>query len=648
MTSNPKAPRRWTSIVFQGGIVVVAFGLGWYFAPGNAGNTLLARFKSIPVSEKHGNSASSPKSPNIELVRANLVKFIKGSMSPDDLRKYMDYVSGLDVGTIKAVLADMDANPIKPKYTNYQAEMMLLSRLVELDPKATFNDAQSIVDPKMKSDRIEMILTLWAGSSPSDVVAALSQLPDGEKNAMWLGDILPVIADQDPQTALTLLKSLPAGGQYKDYISKIFESWARNDPAAAATGTLELPASTNRTLSMKAVAAAWAAQDPTAALAWANALPASAGKQDVLNAAVEAMVKQDPEAAAEYASKLPIIPKNSQFIQNVYNGWAQQDPTALVTWADGNLKGVAHDTAIQAAINNKLLSDPVAAAGYVAKLSDLSSVKQSISDLADFYSAKDSHAAFTWALSLPTTSEDVRQLALVSTFSDLATNPTQAAAQLQNLTSDPAFGSLAAQLVGAWSAKDPQAAMAWAEALPQGSARDTSIAAVASQMAGKDPQAAVTFAQQLPDGGRDLALGKIIPSWARQAPAQASAALQSMTPGVNLDSATTAVATTWLQQDPAAASQWIDTLPQGSARDGAVTQLIATVSKNDPATGFNWAATIGDETTRNAQVVKTATQWANKDVAKAAAAAQNAMTLPGLTVDQTTALQKIVDRAAMP
>jgi hypothetical protein len=639
---------------------VTAFAAGWYGASRHTANVSSAPVKS---SAPHNyRNATPPTTAVLDKARADLAAILKVTSPIERKRKLYDFAASLDTGTLQAMLAGMVGEPAgKP---DHEAWSYLMGRWAELDPQAAIVWTQSLRYSPDKNVSMSEIFDAWSTQDPAAAMAAYAKLPRTGAFDFSLESIVDNMAAQDPQGALAALRSLPASQQdgfiYSYTYARAFGAWAKNDPTDAAAEAANLPPSSLRNSSLTSVAGAWAQQDPNAALAWANSLPAGAARQSAVSAAVEALGQQDPAEAADYASKLPsggnngyYIPgayNRDQLLQNISQSWAQTDPSGLLTWADNNLTGKAFDTATNTAIETMGNTDPAAAAAALAQISDASVINQSVPALATAWAQQNVTAALTWAQSLPTTNDDVRQSALnnvLGTWTD--TDPAGASAYLQqNLGTDPDFGKLASQLATNWGKTDPQAALAWAQSLPPGDAQNSTVAAAVSQLATVDPQAAWNDAQQLSGGAQDKTLGNVITAWADQQPDQAAEALANMPEGADLDTATTNVAKSWLRQDPDAASDWVDTLPEGTARDDAVTQVVSALSNKDPATAFDWATSIGNQGNRNKQVVKLATQWANQNPAAAGTAAQNALSLPGLTSAQQKTLQKIAAKAAGP
>jgi len=623
---------------------VATFAAGWF------GASHIGDFKS----STHKNSDSVRSSPgDFSKARADFKALLKIPGPIERRKKLSDFVASLDAGSVRTMLADLEKMPDGPD--RQDALLFLTERLVELDPKSALSWAQGLHDTRFKNASISNIFDAWSATNPAAAVAAIAQLPSKLREQVEYASIHN-FAQLDPQGALAAMATMPHSIITGSYYAGIYRAWAGSDPTAAAASVINLPPSTYRSQSLAGVARGWAQQDPAAAMAWANSLPAGVTRTDALSAAIQAMGMQDPAAAADYAIKLPESNNSypgsnsrTDILEGIAANWAVQDPTAVLTWADKNLTGDAFNTAAGAAVKQMGQTDPAAAAAALAQIPDAAVVNKAIPDLATAWAQQDMQGALTWAQSLPTTNDNVRQAALNNILNSwTSTDPASAAAYIQqNLTADPDFSKLATQAATTWAQSDPQAALAWAQSLPPGGTQNTTVVAAITQLANVDPDTAWDDAEQLSGSSQTKALSNVITAIASQDPESAAADLDSLPPGADFNSATKNVAQNWLRQDPDTASDWIGTLPSGTARDGAVTQLISTIKNNDPATAFNWALTLGDPNTRNSNTVNLATAWSAKDPAAAATAAQNALSnLTGLTTAQQTSLQKIVQKAS--
>ena len=202
----------------------------------------------------------------------------------------------------------------------------------------------------------------------------------------------------------------------------------------------------------------------------------------------------------------------------------------------------------------------------------------------------------------------------------------------------------------AWGQKDPQTALAWAQALPaNGSAPD--LGDRPEHLAGLDAanpaQAAAALGQQLYSGERiytDLA-GTVAKSWAGIDPSASAQWAVTLPPGGARRNALYQVAVTWTQTDPAGASRWAANLPGGPLRleiwreivgawadvdldgagtwlgalplgrdhDEAVAAFLPKLEPTDPGKALSWAGTISDAGSRAEQVQAILGRWSRRD-----------------------------------
>ena len=76
---------------------------------------------------------------------------------------------------------------------------------------------------------------------------------------------------------------------------------------------------------------------------------------------------------------------------------------------------------------------------------------------------------------------------------------------------DQALSSIAAQ----WATKDVNGALAWAQGLPESSAKRNAVRTVLGELANQDPQAAAQFALNLTGAGRQEAISSVAGMWSQ-------------------------------------------------------------------------------------------------------------------------------------
>ncbi len=189
------------------------------------------------------------------------------------------------------------------------------------------------------------------------------------------------------------------------------------------------------------------------------------------------------------------------------------------------------------------------------------------------------------------------------------------------------------------------AALAWAQALPENGGQVEATRVVIKQMTNADPQLAWNLAVNFDASNPNTNLLRDVANkWVAIDPAQTAVAISALPEGPTLTSITGNVAGAWVKQDPTAASEWVNTLPAGDARDAAVMQIISVEGSNALPTAFDWALTITNATVQSNQLNSVVQQWAKKDPRAALAAVQTAT----MSDQQRQNLLNAINAANMP
>jgi len=418
----------------------------------------------------------------------------------------------------------------------------------------------------------------WSESDPAGALAALPQLQlKGEDYSNALTYMIDNYFAKDPAAAFAELSKLPYSQTFLLY-PKAFEIWAEKDPAAASVAALNLPPSHVRDTLFASIAGTWAETDPAAVLAWVKTLPASPAIDEALADVVIIMSQRDPSAtAAAFAS---------------YNIPPGQD----------------HDNALKSLASNFAEKDPAGALQWAnASLT-----------------GKDYQTAITSAL-----------LAIGKT------DPAAAAADMAKITDPGVIDEAAMLILGNWGSQDPQAALAWAQALPADnvSLRSSAIAEalrswtntdpaaagnyvlqnftsdpsfntlakqVVSSWVNSDPQGAFTWAKSLPTGG-GTRINAITTALGALASVDVQAAwqdAQSLTGGSNAPRAEASVISAWANQQPAQAAAALQSIPEGSDLNTATGNVAKSWLSQDPNAASQWIDTLPQGAARDAAVTQ--------------------------------------------
>ncbi len=154
------------------------------------------------------------------------------------------------------------------------------------------------------------------------------------------------------------------------------------------------------------------------------------------------------------------------------------------------------------------------------------------------------------------------------------------------------------EVVRQWAADQPDVALTWASALPEGSERTTFLNTVAVSLARSDPASAVAVLEALPeDAGKNISYAfdsysyqaYVHHVWSRTNPQAAAASALALRAGPVRDETFAAVARAWAAKDPAAALDWVGRLEWGKARDQARTSAVRAWAEDNPRAALEWS-----------------------------------------------------------
>ena len=198
-------------------------------------------------------------------------------------------------------------------------------------------------------------------------------------------------------------------------------------------------------------------------------------------------------------------------------------------------------------------------------------------------------------------------------------------------------------VISKWVVTAPADAVAWVEASPPGTNRETMVVNAVISMQEKNPQAALQVLRRNTtalNGFGNIA-STLFSTWAGHDP-QAAAAGALQLNGSLEQEALSGVAKAWAERDPRSALHWIDSLPKTLARQGLVQSVGDEWAGNDPRAELAWARGLKDETARRSATLSGISSLATADLGAALDVIQ---TLPAGD-DHDQALQAAAEKAA--
>jgi hypothetical protein len=397
------------------------------------------------------------------------------------------------------------------------------------------------------------------------------------------------------------------------------------------------------------------AKDLKGGLAKLAAMAAGKQAQQAYKAAFAAWAKDPahaPEAAA-VAEGLPASLERTAAMRGVADGWAQADPQKCLDWASG-LPTTNADVLKEALID---VSDPgndnrqpALAAQYVDKLQDASLRNEAIHEIGVNWGAglsfegggegADPTAALDWLNQVAT--GDIYDKTVKDIFAGLDyTNPSLAGSMLDKIPEPDVRDTMTTSLVESWRQSDPDAALQWAQSLPDSeqAIRDkamtqlvgdlarinpvaiaslvenspnpaqylSSAPTIAASLATVDPQAALAWVNNLPDGDtKNSALKNALVMMS------VSNFSEAWNDAVNLTNASGAIDLI-VEKNPTEAAPLIGQLPTEAARVSATTALVMTLAESNPTQATALLGQLPSGDAQNNATRSLAATWAVED-----------------------------------
>ncbi len=368
----------------------------------------------------------------------------------------------------------------------------------ETSKKSRGSSTSEIARMPGNSNRIEALLKFYAGLSADQLAAEAAKLENLPMNERIMASFLLFgrWAEVDPTSAMAFSNTMGIAGNFVR--PSILQSWASVDPVNASKYYSENP----REFAMMGmmggrgpggqggasiIASEWARQDPTAAMAWASKL--ATGKGEAMNSVITEVAKKDPSQAAAMVSQLDEADRNSAY-RSIAGQYGAVDFAAAQAWIR-TLPASEQADALASAISGLSGTDPAAAAVQLAAME----------------------------------AGEAKDRVLDDVIGQLARKDPQAAAELlKQQASEDAQRDGMRSLMPAWTNQNPAAALAYAQALPQGRVRDSALQSYIWSNTTGSPAELIQLASTIEDDGdRDRSIGMTAMRWMREDPEAAKA-----------------------------------------------------------------------------------------------------------------------------
>jgi len=323
------------------------------------------------------------------------------------------------------------------------------------------------------------------------------------------------------------------------------------------------------------------AKDLQGGLAKLAAMAEGKQAQEAYKKAFAALAK-DPTHSAEAASiaqALPASLERTAALKGVADGWAQADPQKCLDWASGLVTtdaGIFKEALGAVSDPGNDNRQPALAAQYVDKLQDASLRNAAIHEIGVNWGSgllssvgggegADPVAALDWLNQVAT--GDIYDKTVKDIFDRLAsTNPDQAANLLDTIPEEDVRVAITSNLLDNWSRIDADAALQWAQNLPDSeqAIRDQAMTDLVAMLALQNPVAIAALVENSPKPEQFLPIAHSIAAYLADV-------------------------------DPQAALAYVDKLPEGEDKTSALRVTLVKMSVSDFTGAWNYAANLTND-----------------------------------------------------
>lgn len=462
-------------------------------------------------------------------------------------------------------------------------------------------------DSQDKDNLIQSLLLKLAKDNPSLALSLSGYLHDDSLRTFVVLGAFAQLAKANPAQALSQWSQMEPGSLKQAALGRVFQALGSTlTPADVEALVDSLPAGSERDTALKGLVSGWVKADPKAALDFASNLPPEYSallKSTITNVAIFA---GQPALAAQYVNQIQDAAVRDAAIaalMPVWSGGPKKNPEAALDWLNqAAVSGNTYSKSVATIFSNVANNDPASGTNLLSKVTDLATLQASITTVASGWGETDPQAALTWAQTLAASDAGAQTSALNAIVSSWSKNdPNAVVAYVQNSADPSVFLSSDPAIAQSLAGSNPQAALAFSNSLPDGTAKNQALNNVLSTVAQTDITSAWSYASaNLPPGAiQNTIMTNLVATEAKADPAQAAALLNSIPDGTAQLNATSALATTWIKLDPQAFTVWLNTLPAGDVRDTAITQLASsTQATRDPAAVMNWVNSVSNPQTK--------------------------------------------------
>jgi hypothetical protein len=242
----------------------------------------------------------------------------------------------------------------------------------------------------------------------------------------------------------------------------------------------------------------------------------------------------------------------------------------------------------------------------------------------------DGRGAFAYVSSMDEGEAKVQAMAAVAAVL-VHSDPQFLAEKALSMPGNRSSRELIQNLANSWAQTDADAALNWAEQLPEGvgkrdalaiirlqleqqnpeevaaqinqmpsgDSRNTLISSLAAQWGLNNPQSAIGWANTLPENEKKLAMSNLVGAWAQNDPLAAGAYVAQMPAGEAQSQAAMSVVSSWASKNPDQTAAWVLQFPEGDLREQGIREVVGIWTLSDSQGVQNWAEGLPEGPTRD-------------------------------------------------
>jgi hypothetical protein len=320
---------------------------------------------------------------------------------------------------------------------------------------------------------------------------------------------------------------------------------------------------------------------------------------------------EDPLAAAEFAGLLPDWAGREEALRETAATFARKSPAVALGWAHGLARPDTAGIVRRAVAEALAATAPRAGAEQLKGLSEGAARDEMIGYLLAAWVRRDWEGGLRWLRELPDDGAR-RRFTAAAGFELAQKQPERAVNLAETLAPGRDRWLLVAAIAQTWVATDQKSAVAWANGLPPGEAREAALAGIETGL-GVPVARRNVGAPVLRGSGGGGRSGSDAVGWADLATPDFAAWLATQSPGLSRNEAIVEYVRQRAAAEPGAVGAWLQSVPGGSARDEAIRVFVEGVAATAPAEAARWLATLARSDRSDALIERTARQWLRTD-----------------------------------